>query len=122
MNNNKLIEHKENIVSKIFNFIKKIFFNKKLNTNKNISEDEITNEKPREKFLTNIQIKENEEEKRLNKLKLQYDNGEIDEEDISDEDIDKLIALYKKETEEINKDTLKRKKHIEKMLKEMKKK
>lgn len=121
MKNNKLIEHKENIVSKIFNFIKKIFFNKKLNTNKNISEEGITNEKPREKFLTNIQIKENEEEKRLNKLKLQYDNGEIDEEDISDEDIDKLIALYKKETEEINKDTLKRKKHIEKMLKEMKK-
>ena len=120
MKNNKLIEHKENIVSKIFNFIKKIFFNKKLNTNKNISEDKRTNEKTREKFFYDIQIKENEEEKRLNKLKLQYDNGEIDEEDISDEDIDKLIALYKKETEEINKDTLKRKKHIEKMLKEMK--
>ena len=54
------------------------------------------------------------------KLKLQYDNGEIDEEDISEEDIDKLVALYKKETEELNGDTLKRKKHIEKMLKEMK--
>ena len=38
----------------------------------------------------------------------------------SEEDIDKLVALYKKETEELNQDTLKRKKHIEKMLKEMK--
>lgn len=116
----QLIEHKENIFNKIFNFIKKIFFNKKLNTNKNISENAIIKEKDDEKFLNNIQIKENEEEKRLKILQLQYDNGEIYEDDISDEDIDKLIALYKKETEEINKDTLKRKKHIEKMLKEMK--
>lgn len=121
MKNNKLIEHKENIFNQMFNFIKKIFFNKKLNANKNISEDERTNRKDKEKFLNNIQIKENEEEKRLKKLKLQYDNGEIDEEDISDQDIDKLIALYKKETEELDKDTLKRKIHIEKMLKEMKK-
>lgn len=117
----QLIKHKENIFNKIFNFIKKIFFNKKLNTEKNSSENAIIKEKDNEKFLNNIQIKENEEDRRLKKLKLQYDNGEIDEDDISDEDIDKLIALYKKETDELNKDTLKRKIHIEKMLKEIKK-
>ena len=71
-------------------------------------------------FLKNIQLQEDEEKIRLMKLKLKYDNGEIDEEDISEEDIDKIVALYKKETEELNEDTLKRKTHIEKMLKEMK--
>ena len=34
---------------------------------------------------------------------MKYDNGEIDEEDISDEDMDKLIEMYEKETEELNK-------------------
>ncbi len=120
MSNNKLIEYKENIFNRISNFIKKIFFNKNLIITNNNFENAKTNEKDNENFLNNIQIKENEEEKRLKILQLQYDNGEIDEDDISDEDIDKLIDLYKKESEELNKDTLKRKKHIEKMLKEMK--
>ena len=45
---------------------------------------------------------------------------EVDE-DISDEDIDKLIKMYEKETEELNADTEKRKIHIAQMLKELKK-
>ena len=121
MNKNKLITHKENIFNKMFNFIRKIFFNKKLNSNKNISEDVRIKEKDNEKFLNNIQIKEDEEEKRLKIIQLKYDNGEIEEEDILEEDIDKIIALYQKETEELDKDTLKRKMNIEKMLKELKK-
>ena len=43
-----------------------------------------------------------------------------DEEDISDEDMDKLIEMYEKETEELNIDTERRKKHITQMLKELK--
>lgn len=56
----------------------------------------------------------------MKKLQLQYDNGEIDEDDISDDDADKLIELYKKETFELNADTERRKNHIAKMLKELK--
>ena len=51
---------------------------------------------------------------------MQYDNGEIDEEDISEEDIDKLCEMYEKETEELNNETQKIKIHIAQMLKELK--
>ena len=47
-------------------------------------------------------------------------NGEMDEEDISEEDVEKLCELYKKETEELNADTERRKNHIAQMLKELK--
>lgn len=119
MKNNKLIKHKENIFIKMFKFIKRIFFIKNKTVDKKVIK-KVVNKEDNEIFLKNIQLKKDSEEIRLMKLKLQYDNGEIDEEDISEEDIDKLVALYKKETEELNEDTLKRKKHIEKMLKEMK--
>ena len=51
---------------------------------------------------------------------MQYDNGEIDEEDISDEDMNKLIEMYERETEELNDETEKIKIHISQMLKELK--
>ena len=51
---------------------------------------------------------------------MHYDNGDIDEEDISDEDIDKLVKMYEKETEELNIDTKRRKIHIAQMLKDLK--
>lgn len=120
MKNNKLIEYKENIFIKIFKFFKQIFSRKNISATENMTEKLIKNEGQHVNFFESIQIKENEEEKRLKELQLQYDNVEIDEEDISDEDIDKLVALYEKETEELNNDTLRRKIHIEQMLKELK--
>ena len=120
MKKNKLISYKENIFTKISVFFKKIFFRKKKTTQKDIDEKHIYNKNQTEYFIKNIKIKEAEEEKRLKYLQLQYDNGEIDEEDISDEDIDKLIEMYQKETEKLNADTERRKKHIVQMLKELK--
>lgn len=67
-----------------------------------------------------ISYKKNEEEKRLKELKLQCDSGKIDEKDILDEDMDKLIEMYENETKELNADTERRKNHIAKMLKELK--
>ena len=61
-----------------------------------------------------------EEELRLFQLKREYENGKIDEEDIKEEDIDKLCKMYKKEAEELNADTERRKNHIAQMLKEFK--
>lgn len=115
MKNNKLIVYKKNIFRKISEFFKKIFSKKEVLSKEVI----ITNEK-NNNFLENIKIKEDKEELRLLQLKQQYENGEIDEEEISDEDVDKLCELYKKETDELNADTERRKNHIAQMLKELK--
>lgn len=120
MKSNKLISYKENIFTKISNFFKKLFFRGEKILKNDIDETPIYNKQQKEYFIENIVIKENEEEKRLKALQLQYDNGEIDEEDISDEDMDKLIEMYEKEREELNADTERRKVHIAHMLKELK--
>ena len=115
MKNNKLIVYKKNIFRKISEFFKKIFSKKEVLSKEVI----ITNEK-NNNFLENIQIKEDKEELRLLQLKQQYENGEIYEEEISNEDVDKLCELYKKETDKLNADTERRKNHIAQMLKELK--
>ena len=120
MKNNKLIPYKENILTKISNFFKSIFFRKKEAVLTDIDKPHIYDKKQKNSFIENIEIKETEVEKRLKTLKMQYDNGEIDEEDILDEDIDKLVKMYEKETEELNLDTERRKIHISQMLKESK--
>lgn len=120
MKNNKLVSYKENIFTRISNFLKKLFWGKKKDDAKTTTEETIDNNQCKENFIKNIVIKENKEEKRLKTLQLQYDNGEIDEEEISNEDMDKLIEMYKKETEELNADTERRKNHIAQMLKELK--
>lgn len=120
MMNNKLMPYKENIFTKISNFFKKLFFRKNKDISKSIDETLIYNKQCKENFIDNILIKEDEEEKRLKTIQLQYDNGEIDEEDISDEDMDKIIDMYEKETEKLNADTKIRKNHIAQMLKELK--
>ena len=121
MMNNKLIPYKESIFTKISNFFKKLFSRKKEYIEESADEKSIYNIQQKENFVENIVIKENEEEKRLKELKLQYDNGEIDEEDISEEDMDKIIEMYQKETEELNDETEKIKIHISQMLRELKK-
>ena len=120
MMNNNLIPHKGNIFTRISNFFKKLFFRVKKQTNKSIDELPVYNNQSKEHFIDTILIKEDEEEKKLKTLQLQYDNGEIDEEDISDEDMDKLIEMYEKESEELNNETDKIKIHISQMLKELK--
>ena len=56
----------------------------------------------------------------IKSLQIQYDNGEIDEDDLSEDDVNKIIKLYEEETEQLNQDTLQRKIHIQNMLKELK--
>lgn len=121
MMNNKLIPYKENIFTKISSFFKKLFFRGKRNSTEDIGEKSLYNNYQKDYFIQNIVIKENEEEKRIKNLQMQFDNGEIDDEDISDEDMDKLIELYNKETEELNRETENIKIHIAQMLRELKK-
>lgn len=70
-----------------------------------------------EGLINYIVMTENREEARLRRLKTSYDNREISEEKISDEDMDKLIQMYDREIEELKKDTEKRKKNIEGIIK-----
>lgn len=120
MTKNELIPYKENIFTKISNFFKKLFFRKKEVRESKSNENNIYKKQLKEDFIENIAIKGNAEEKRLKELKHQYDNGEINEEDILEKDLDKLIEMYQKETLELKNDTEKRKKHIVQMLKELK--
>lgn len=120
MKNNSLNIFKEKIFTIISNFFKMLFSRNKRLMLKTPIDKPIPHSPSKDLFLQNIKIDENEEEKRLKALQLQYDNGQIVEEDISDEDMDKLIALYEKETEELNLDTERRKIHISQMLKESK--
>ena len=117
MKNNKLIIYKNNIFTKIAEFFKKIFSKKKIlqSKNENISND------IRDSFIESIQIKKGKEKLRLCKLKQQYDNGEIDEDDIPDEDVEKLVELYEEETDKLKADTEKIKNHIRQMLKQLQK-
>ncbi len=117
MKNNKLIIYKNNIFTKIAEFFKKIFSKKKIlqSKNENISND------IRDSFIESIQIKKDKEKLRLCKLKQQYDNGEIDEDDIPDEDVEKLVELYEEETDKLKADTEKIKNHIRQMLKQLQK-
>lgn len=120
MKKNKLILYKENILTKISNFFKKLFSRKKEDISGSIDDKSLYNNQHKDYFIENIVVKEDEEKIRLKNLQLQYDNGEINEEDISEEDMDKLIEMYETETEELNRETEKIKIHISQMLKELK--
>lgn len=116
MKRNELTIYKKSIFKKISEFFKNIFSKKKASQN----EDNIIKNDKNNSFIQNIKIKENEKELRLLQLKRQYESGEIEEDDIQEEDIDKLCEMYKKETEELNADTERRKKNIEQMIKGLK--
>lgn len=67
-------------------------------------------------FLKNLIVHENKQENRLRELKESYDNRVLDEKDISNEDIDKLIEMYDKEIEELKVDTHIRKDKIQQLI------
>ncbi len=120
MKNNKIIPYKDNIFTKISNFFKKLFFRKKDIVQEDNNETPIFEQQDKEIFLNNIILKQNDEEIRIKNLKEKFDNGEIDEDDLSESDIDKIISLYEKETDELNADTERRKYNIAQMLKKLK--
>lgn len=118
-NNKQLIKYKK----RIFSIIKKIFsiFFKKENKDTTKITDSSDNEWSKEnQFLKDISRDEIKEKERILNLKVLYDNGQLDPYEISDEDIQKIIYLYEYETKNLNCDTEKRLKKIEKILKENK--
>ena len=70
-----------------------------------------------ESFRDRIQIKQNDD---ILRLQEKYENGLIKENDISEEDKKKLIELYQKQNEELEKELNKYKVDIRSMLDSMK--
>ena len=73
---------------------------------------ETTKNKARQEFNERIVVKQDEEKQRLLKLQQEFSAGNIDEEDISEEDTEKLCELYDEQIAEIKKSTEMYKKKI----------
>jgi len=106
---------KNNIFTKLKNLIKRLFNKNSLNYNgNNLIDRHVSN------FIDGIKIVEDEEKLRLLTLKKQFSNGQIGEEEISEEDIIKLETLYKERIKELRDELEKYKKEILAMRKAMK--
>lgn len=110
MNNNN------GIISKIINFLKRLFIgsNQKLLTEGNIVP--VQEQEPKieqsNNFKEQIVIQKDTDRERLLAIRQKWEDGIIQEEEISKEDIDAIVAIYNEETEKIKQD-------IAKMLREL---
>lgn len=96
-----LIEKKENsFFGKIKTFFRNLFG--KNNNENTVAETENNNAKENNDFKEYIKMTEDEETKLL-ELQRKYRNGEIKEDDLTDEQIDDLCDLYDKQIAELKK-------------------
>lgn len=124
MRNKEIVEYKDNIFLAIKKFFSKIFNKEKdtknhKNTENNDNIEELNKKiESQEKIDNKASFDEIKEKDRIMHLKFLYDNGQLDDEDISDEDAKKLVKLYEEETKRLNEDTKVRLNKIEKMMKQ----
>ena len=100
-----LVQVNENIFYKIKRFFKNLFNkNNDIIDNYTVVENESTieNENKKNSFMEAIKNIENEEIKLL-KLQKQYRSGEIKEEELTEEQVNSLCALYDKQIENLRK-------------------
>ena len=104
MNNNLPIKKEDgNIFAKIKTFFKTLFKlnNNVPNYNYAVEQGDFMSIKAND-FASSLRIEENNEEKDLLKLQEKFEQGIIQEEDLSHEQVDKLEQLYNKQIEELN--------------------
>lgn len=115
----EMIEYKENFISKIKKFFKKLF-GRNEDIQENVESKKELNKMEKNNFKENIEVKEDEDELKIIKLQTEYKAGNIREEDMTDEEHEKLINLYKKQNKEL-KEKIDTKKHkIRKKLDDLK--
>ena len=120
MNNNE--NQKKSILNKLISFLKRLFTRKNNNL---LAEGQIT-EKNKDTYIETNNMKEqitiprDIEKERLLNIREQWENGEIEEEDMSEEDVKAIVAIYNEETYKIEQETEQIKQDIAKMLKELK--
>lgn len=110
---NNLIVHRENIIMKIKKFFLNLF-----------KKEDIKEEKPKreikEDLKNEIIIKQNEEELKIIKLQKAYKAGDIREEDMTEEEKEKLIELYKSQNKALREKIEYKKKNLKKRLDDLK--
>lgn len=95
-------EKKESFFKKIWSFIRSIFTSNKETKALDKGKLEINPvDKAKNDFWKNIKIEEELEDKELLELQRKYMNKEISVEDLTDDQIVKLTALYNRQTERI---------------------
>lgn len=98
-----LIEKKKkSIVGIIKDFFAKMFKKKPKDIKHEVVSEEINKEKENNEFKEYIKRTENEETKLL-ELQRRFRNGEIGQDDLTEEQIDALCDLYDKQIEELKK-------------------
>ena len=107
MNNKQLLEiNRNSIFHKIKEFFKSMFYKNSINTNytNSLKNENITSETLDRKnaFIKQVRKIEDEETKLL-KLQKQYRNGEIKEEELSEEQVKSLCELYDKQIASLKK-------------------
>lgn len=120
MEDNKMVEYKGNLFNKIKNFFLRLF--KKSSNSLETQPRDFKNQSNLEEhlFRDNIIVKQDKEELRILQLQREYKSGKILEEDMSQEDKEKLINLYKKQNLELKETIKNEKEEIRKMLDELK--
>ncbi len=99
--NTELIMIKENFITKLTNFFRKLF-SKEQKSKLLIKTEEVENSK-KEEFAKSIKIEENKEMQRLLNLQSMLRNKQIEEKDIKKEDEIKLRNLYEKQISNLKK-------------------
>lgn len=108
--------NKNSIFYKIKRFFKKLFTRKESNFNNSFAFSQIEDNMQVDKNKKNSFMKEirniEDEETKLLKLQKQYDNGEIKEEELSEEQVKSLCDLYDKQIANLRKSNEMRKQKL----------
>lgn len=120
-----IAKYKDNFVIRFFRHIKNFFkkeekINKVEKHEKNESYIYENNIKDNMDFKDDIIIKKSDEEIRILELQKQYKAGKILEEDMTEEDHEKLIELYKEQNKQLEEKIIIKKNKIRKRLNELK--
>ena len=94
--------NENNIFYKIKKFFRNLFHKEEIVVNTPPFEKKVEVDNKKSAFIESIKIIEDEETKLL-KLQKQYRNGEIKEEDLTQEQVNSLCALYDKQIEKLKK-------------------
>lgn len=120
MNNNGLIEYKENFITKIRNFFLKLFKKNKIIQEQPQEQTNVNIQNNKANFAETIAIKKDEEKEKLMQLQRDYKDGNILEDDIPHDEKEKLVELYKKQNEEMKNVIELEQKEIRKLLDSLK--
>lgn len=94
-----LTKIKGGVFNKVISFFRNLFKKKK------IKEQIILSVEPEDvNFKENIKIEKDQEKDRILKLQKKFKEGEIQEEDISEDDYIKLVELYEEQNEKLRKE------------------